>query len=110
MVNEIESMNTDGMETIANERLLGKITKIEQGKLKDFFPIDKLKKAESGERDALQLTAEAGAESCRVVMSITKFRNSNFQKYLRRYKKIAVGTEIDLFRNESGFLRFDLAV
>lgn len=83
------------------------ITKILKGKVKDFIPVEKLKRQEVADRDAFKIfiKAEDGREGSFVV-TYSLNKNSTLRRFISKYGKAPyVGQVIDVTENERGFLK-----
>ena len=64
----------------------GNISKIEVGKIGDWIPVDKLKKKEQADRDAIQVHIDTpDGYPIRKVLTVSAHPNSALQRYLVKY-------------------------
>ena len=69
----------------------GTIKDIDVGKIGDWIPLDKLKKPESANKDALRLYIEVpDGYVIKQVVSVNSHPNSYLQRYLSKYKSYPV--------------------
>jgi len=86
-----------------------KVTKILKGKLGDFIPANKLRVPDMANRDAYQVYFETeDGRTFRETFTASIAMNSKLRRFLSKYGKLAVGTEVEYAEDARGFPRLVL--
>jgi len=83
-----------------------KIVKIEEGLLKDFIPLEKLKNQANADRKAYRLTLQTeDGRTFRETVALSVSPNSKLRKLIERYGTLKVGTEVEYAEDARGWPR-----
>ncbi len=86
-----------------------KVTRILKGKLGDFIPVNKLRNPDMANRDAYQVFFQTeDGRQFKETFTASVATNSKLRRFIAKYGKLAVGTEVEYAEDSRGFPRISL--
>lgn len=108
---QVQEFNSENYRFDPTETYTGKIATIKEGRLREFVTPEALAKFTYSSPDDETLMIEVEyvlndkTQTYSEMFSPAKGPSSKFQKFLRKYQRMSVGTKVLLGYNEEGFLR-----